>query len=82
MGAGVFILTFGRFSQHAQSLPSSNSTSQQIQYVSNNLVSSYKGTFPVILTSPHDGNQQPSEVNVRTWLIVVILEYYQILILV
>lgn len=66
MGAGAFVLTFGRFFQHAQSLPSSNSTSQQIQYVSNNLVSSYKGTLPVILTSPHDGNQQPSGVNELT----------------
>jgi len=66
LGAGAFVLTFGRLFQHAQSLPSSNSTSQQIQYVSNNLVSSYKGTLPVILTSPHDGNQQPSGVSERT----------------
>jgi hypothetical protein len=66
IGAGAFVLTFGRLFQHVQSLPSSNSTSQQIQYFSNNLVSSYKGTLPVILTSPHDGNQQPPGVSERT----------------
>jgi hypothetical protein len=68
MGAGAFVLTFGRFFQHAQSLPN-NSTSkeaQQLGYVTNNLVSSYRGTLPVILTCPHDGNQQPSGVNQRT----------------
>ncbi len=79
MGAGALVLTFGRLFQHVQSLPSSNSTSQQIQslpssnstsqqiqYVTNNLVSSYKGTLPVILTCPHNGNQQPPGVSERT----------------
>ena|GEM_PF-3220638 len=61
MGAGAVVLTFGRFFQHAQSLPN-NSTSkeaQQLGYVTNNLVSSNRGTLPVILTCPHNGNQQP-----------------------
>ncbi len=68
MGAGAFVLTFGRFFQHAQSLPN-NSTSkeaQQLGYVTNNLVSSNRGTLPVILTCPHDGNQQPPGVSERT----------------
>ncbi len=52
IGAGAFVLIFGRLFQHVQSLPSSNSTSHQIQYISNNLVSSYKETLPVILTCP------------------------------
>jgi N-formylglutamate amidohydrolase len=68
MGAGASVLTFGRFFQHAQSLPN-NSTSkeaQQLGYVTNNLVSSNRGTLPVILTCPHDGNQQPPGVNQRT----------------
>jgi N-formylglutamate amidohydrolase len=69
VGTGAFVLTFGRFFQHAKSLQNSNSTSketQQLGYVTNNLVSSYRGTLPVILTSPHDGNQQPLGVNQRT----------------
>ena len=68
MSAGAFVLTFGRFFQHAQSLPN-NSTSkeaQQLGYVTNNLVSSNRGALPVILTCPHDGNQQPPGVNQRT----------------
>jgi N-formylglutamate amidohydrolase len=68
MGAGAFVLTFGRFFQHAQSLPN-NSTSkeaQQLGYFTNNLVSSNRGTLPVILTCPHDGSQQPPGVNQRT----------------
>jgi hypothetical protein len=68
MAAGAFVLTFERFFQHARSL-NVNSTSkeaQQLGYVANNLVSSYRGTLPVVLTCPHDGNQQPLGVNLRT----------------
>ena len=67
MGAGAFVLTFGRFFQYARSLPNVNSASKaQLVYGTNNLVSSSRGTLPVILTSPHNGNQQPAGVNQRT----------------
>ena len=67
MGAGAFVLTFGRFFQYARSLPNVNSASKaQLGYVTNNLVTSSRGTLPVILISPHDGNQQPAGVNQRT----------------
>lgn len=69
MGAGAFVLTFGRFFQQARFLQNVNSTSKGVQqpgYVNNNLVSSYRGTLPVVLTCPHDGNQQPPGVNERT----------------
>jgi N-formylglutamate amidohydrolase len=38
----------------------------QITYLVNNFVSRHRGTLPVILTCPHDGDEQPPGVSKRT----------------